>query len=340
MRRAALFVTVAAAAGVAHAAPTLYVSCEDAGEIAVVDPAAARVVATWPVGKRPRGLVVSPDGARLYVALSGSPKGGPGVDESALPPPDRASDGIGELDVASGKRLRILGSGQDPESFDLTRDGRTLWVSNEETAQASVVDVGAGRVRGTVAVGGEPEGVRLSPDGKVVYVTSEADNAVFAIDSASDKVLARIATPPRPRVVVFSPDGRRAYVSSENGAAITVVDARAHKALGHVAIPSTGVTGPLGARPMGLALTADGKTLYVANGRGGTISVVDTVARRVASTIAGVGARPWGLALSADGKTLYSANGPSNDVSVIDVVAGRVVRKISTCRGPWGLVLR
>src|SRR4051812_9777704 len=201
-------------AGRADAAPTLYVSCEDTGEIAVIDPAAGRAVASWPVGKRPRGLVLSPDGTRLYVALSGSPKGGPGVDESTLPPPDRASDGIGELDVATGKRLRILSSGQDPESFDLSRDGGTLWVSNEETAQASIVDVAAGKVRATVAVGAEPEGVRLRPDGKFVYVTSEADNAVFAVAAATGKVAARIATPPRPRVVVFSADGARAYVSS------------------------------------------------------------------------------------------------------------------------------
>ena len=90
---------------------------------------------------------------------------------------------------------------------------------------------------------------------------------------------------------------------------------------------------------MGLALTRDGKTLYVANGRGGTVSVVDVQAARVVRTIANVGARPWGLALSSDERTLYSANGPSNDVSVIDVASGKVTQKIAVCRGPWGLVL-
>jgi len=325
-------------AATARAAP-LYVSCEDSGEVAVVDTDAGAVVHTWPVGKRPRGLMLAPDGQRLWVALSGSPKGGPGVDESALPPPDRASDGIGELDVRTGRRLRILPSGQDPEAFDVSRDGRTLYVSNEETAEASIVDAASGRVRAAVAVGGEPEGVRLRPDGKFVYVTSEADNAVFVVDPARDRVVRRIATPPRPRVVVFSADGKRAYVSSENGAAVTIVDALAHVAIGRVAIPSTGVTGPLGARPMGLSLSPDGKRLYVANGRGGTVSIVDTAAGRVVDTIAAVGARPWGVALSPDGRTLYTANGSSNDVSVIDLVARKVTRRIATCRGPWGLAL-
>lgn len=123
----------------------------------------------------------------------------------------------------------------------------------------------------------------------------------------------RIATPARPRVVVFSADGKRGYVSSENGAAVTVVDALRNVALGRIAIPSTGVIGPLGARPMGLRLSPDGKRLYVANGRGGTVSIADTAARRVIATIA-----------SADARTLYTANGPSNDVSIIDLATRRV----------------
>ena len=41
------------------------------------------------LGKRPRGIRVSPDRTQLYIALSGSPISPPGVDESKLPPPDR-----------------------------------------------------------------------------------------------------------------------------------------------------------------------------------------------------------------------------------------------------------
>src|SRR4051812_7071496 len=271
-------------------AEPLYVSCEDGERVAVIDTLQRAVVANWPVGKRPRGLRLAPDGQRLYVALSGSPKAGPGVDETTLPPADRTADGIGELDL-TGKLVRLLSSGQDPEAFDVSRDGRTLYVSNEETAQASFVDAATGKVRTAVAIGNEPEGVRLHPDGKVVYVTSEADGQVFVIDTARATVVARIPTPPRPRAVVFSGDGRRAYVSSENGARVVVIDARKHVRLGEIAIPNDGVTGPLGARPMGLALTPDGKTLFVSNGRGGTVSVVDTGRRRVLRTIAGVGAR-------------------------------------------------
>src|SRR5690349_8301573 len=81
--------------------PRLYVSDETGTEVVVVDPVAQKVVQKIAIGKRPRGVKLSPDGALLYVALSGSPIGGPGVDESKLPPADRAADGIGVIDVAS-----------------------------------------------------------------------------------------------------------------------------------------------------------------------------------------------------------------------------------------------
>ena len=127
-------------------ATELYVSTEDGGEIVVIDAEHGEVRARIPVGKRPRGVKLSHDGKLLYVALSGSPRGGPGVDESKLPPPDRAADGIGVVELATRKLVRTLASGQDPESFDLSPDGKLLYVSNEESSQMSVVDLAAGKV--------------------------------------------------------------------------------------------------------------------------------------------------------------------------------------------------
>ena len=125
-----------ALAGRAAAATELYVSAEESGEIVVVDADRGEVVARVPVGKRPRGVKLSHDGKLLYVALSGSPRAAPGVDESKLPPPDRAADGVGVVDLGARKLVRTYASGQDPESFDLSRDGKTLYVSNEDVVRA------------------------------------------------------------------------------------------------------------------------------------------------------------------------------------------------------------
>src|SRR5204863_4874281 len=127
--------------GSAQAAPLVYVSTEEGGEVIAIDPATAAVAARIPVGKRPRGLKISPDGKHLYVALSGSPRLPPGVDESKAPPADRTADGVGIIDLATHKVVRTLSSGQDPESFDVSKDGKTLYVSNEESAEITILDL-------------------------------------------------------------------------------------------------------------------------------------------------------------------------------------------------------
>jgi len=50
------------------------VSSEDSGDVRVVDARTDEVVRTIAVGKRPRGVRLSPDGRSLFVATSGSPK--------------------------------------------------------------------------------------------------------------------------------------------------------------------------------------------------------------------------------------------------------------------------
>src|SRR6267378_1654735 len=49
--------------------PLLYVSNEIANTISVIAPTTGSVVATLAVGKRPRGMALSPDGRTVYVAL-------------------------------------------------------------------------------------------------------------------------------------------------------------------------------------------------------------------------------------------------------------------------------
>src|SRR5687767_1567270 len=90
----------------------VYVTNETTGDMSVIDSATYKVT-NIPLGKRPRGIHASPDGKTIYVALSGSPIAGPGVDESKLPPPDKSADGIGVFDVAQSKLLRVIKSGSD-----------------------------------------------------------------------------------------------------------------------------------------------------------------------------------------------------------------------------------
>jgi len=161
---------------------------------------------------------------------------------------------------------------------------------------------------------------------------------VFAIDTATNKVVAKIETAARPRAVVFTPDGSTAFVSNENGGAVTVIDTAKHAVSATIKFtPPAGA--PIPPRPMGLALSADAKQLFVSLGRAKSVAVIDIATNKILRTMDDIGARPWGIALSRDGKKLYTANGPSADVSVVDIDTGKVDKRIATGGSPWGIAV-
>jgi len=89
---------------------------------------------------------------------------------------------------------------------------------------------------------------------------------------------------------------------------------------------------------VGIAITADGKTAFVALGPANRVAMVDTKTYEVRKYLL-VGQRVWNLAFSLDGKRLYTTNGVSNDLSVIDVDALRVTKSIPVGGLPWGVVV-
>src|SRR5690606_17337715 len=206
-------------------------SLETEGQVAIIDPAAGTIVARIDVGKRPRGMRASPDGTRLYVALSGSPIAPPGVDESTLPPADKSADGIGVFSLADRRLERIIRGVSDPEQLAIGADGRYLFIASEDTGRAVITDADTEETIASLPVGGEPEGVAISPDGRYVYMTSEADHQVSVIDTEARALVADFEVGQRPRGVAFSPDGRRAFVTGELDASLTIVDAETHEVL-------------------------------------------------------------------------------------------------------------
>ena len=310
----------------------IYVTNERSGDLSIIDAATHEVIATVPLGKRPRGIHASLDRQTIYVALSGSPIAPPGVDESKLPPPDKKADGIGVFDVRENKLVKIISAGSDPEEFDFSKDGTLLYGSNEDVAQTSVIDLAAGKVIASIPVGQEPEGVSTSPDGKFVFVTSEADGTISVIDVAARKVIKTFPVGNRPRHVAFFPDGSKAYVTRENDGVISVMDAIKYQPIVTIELGAPGQI-----KPMKVILSPDATKAYVSAGRGRKLFVIDTGTNMVTASLE-VGDRPWGLALSPDGKTLYTANGPSNDVSVVDLATQTVIKKIKVGDGPWGVL--
>ena len=245
-------------------------------------------------------------GARLFVAVSGLPKCPPTVpdEECAKLERDLSADGIAIIDTASHKVVRVLAAGSDPEQFDLSVDEKRLFVANEDAGRTSVVDIASGKLVASIPVGLEPEGVAVTPNGRWVFVTNESDNAVSVIDARTLKVVRSVPVGKRPRDIAFTPDSSVAYVTGEFDASLYRIGAckatpaervlQLRKEARPMALVldaqrkrlymSTGRGGtvavidvkrratqlvaevPVGTRPWGIALSADGSRLYTANG--------------------------------------------------------------------------
>src|SRR6266542_5838280 len=326
----------------------VFVSNERSGDITVIDGATDAVVTTFKAGKRPRGIHATPDGKRLFVTLSGSPRMAPGLDENRAPA-DKRADGLGVIDPVAGKLIDRWHVGSDPEQFAISKDGKFAFIANEDDASASIVDLNSGQSRGKIKVSEEPEGVGVNPSNGEVYVTCEEKGEAFVIDPDQQRVIAKIDTGGRPRSVAFLPDGSRAYVACENGGYVAEIDAKSHNLLSKIQLPT-------GSLPMGTAISTDGKELYVSTGRGNAVAIIDTQKNEVPRSpllsargegegeesivaMIPVGNRVWGIALEPSGSKLYTANGASNDVSVVDVKSRKELRRIKVGDGPWGIAI-
>jgi PQQ-dependent catabolism-associated beta-propeller protein len=312
-----------------------YVTNEDGESISVLDTDKAEVISTVNVGKRPRGLKLSHDAKQLYVAVSGLPKCPPTVpdEECAKLEHDFDADGIVVIDTTTLKLIKLLKSGSDPEQFDISHDGKQLYIANEDAGTLTVVSVATGAIEKSVPVGKEPEGVRVTPDGHWIVVTSEEGNAIYIVDPHTYNVAKSVTVGKRPRDVAFTPDGKTAYISGEfNSSVYTTTIPDAPNATQVLQLRKE-------ARPMGVILDASHNRLFVSTGRGGTIAVIALGATPKLVTEIEVGARPWGIALSHDGKRLYTANGPSNDVSIVDTATLQVIKKVPVGKSPWGVIV-
>jgi len=317
-------------AGCAHRAPggeRLFVSDDAGGAVVGVDMPTVGLADRIAVGGRPRGMVLSPDRATLYVAVSTTAEAEEEADTDAA---GVGAEGIAVIDVATARVLRLLPAGKDPVRIAISRDGHTLFVANQaDGAITATAADGSGKPR-TAAICETPEGIAPRQDGRALFVACVDSNRVAMIDPQTMHILRRIRVRGGPRVALAARDGRHIYIATDNGRlAILNADGTVARTL-DLARDTHDV------RAAGMVEAPDSH-LFVTTGRYGAIVEVDPKAGTIARTIAHVGTEPMGIGISADGATLVTANGASGDVSVINRVSGKIVRKLNVGKRPWGV---
>ena len=301
----------------AQGSGTAYVSSEKDDALTLIDLATLSVKGTIATCKRGRHIQLTRD-RLILVACTDS----------------NAADVI---DPATGKSLRRIPLGNEPEAFDLSPDGKTLYVSNEEAGVATFIDAATGKVLNSVKVGLEPEGVKVSADGKLLYVTSEVASMVHVIDVASAAVIKNVKVGKRPRRMALTPDGKELWVTSELDASVSIIDTASHTVTGSLKFSVKGARAQ-DITPVGIQMSRNGKRAFVALGKANHVAFVDVAARKVTDLVL-VGKRAWNVTLDKAEARLYVVNGLSDDITVVDVAAARAIKSIPVGRVPYGLVL-
>ncbi len=103
-----------------------------------------------------------------------------------------------------------------------------------------------------------------------------ASGSVSVLDPATGKTLKEVKTGLHPNKVVHSPKGEFVYVANGNDDNISVIDTRKDKVVETVSVRLDRNKNPyFGDSPNGLALSPDGRRLYVANGMDNALAVVE-----------------------------------------------------------------
>ena len=308
---------LAALCGAAHAQGTAYVSSEKDDALTMIDLTTLTVKGTVPTCKRGRHIQLTPD-RKIMVACTDS----------------NAADLI---DPATGKSLRRIPLGDEPEAFDLSPDGKTIYVSNEDEAETSFIDAATGKTLQSIKVGQEPEGVKVSADGKTLYVTSEVASLVHVIDVATAKITKNVKVGKRPRRMAITPDGKELWVTNELDASVSIVATATHTVVGTLKFEVKGARAQ-DITPVGILMTRDGKRAFVALGKANHVAFVDVAARKVSNLVL-VGKRAWNVALDKAEAKLLVVNGLSDDVTVVDVPGAKAIKSIPVGRVPYGVAI-
>ena len=259
-----------------------------------------------PVGDKPGSaaggkslaLAITADGRRLLVAEDGGT--------------------VVAINTATNRLAGVqAGVTANPRAIVVTPDGKKAYVTSASTTSLVVFDPGTLAVLATLQLRDVAEGIAVTPDGAKVYVAHPSSGWVSVVETAGDSQLRPIHVQAPVRRLAAAPLGDRLYLASaETEGRILQLDTTTDSLVGDPI--------PVGDFPRALAVTPDGARLYVANGWDDTVSVIDTKAGRVTTTLA-VGNHPLGLALTPDGRRLYVTNTSDGTLSVVDTATETVL---------------
>ena len=230
--------------GLMFAGGKVWFTAEAAKAIGSYDPQTHQV--DWVLGtgqNRTHMLVISPDLKRIITTNTGSgtvtiaersvrQPGGAGPGPGGPPPGAPSGGGAPRAEWEA----TVVKVGNGAEGFDLTPDGKEVWVANAQDGTISVVDLAAKRV--TQNLDADVKGanrLKFTPDGTLAFVSTLRGPDVTVLRVATRKVVKRIPVGRGAAGIQMQPDGARVYVACTPDDNVTVIDVKSLSVTGRIA---------------------------------------------------------------------------------------------------------
>lgn len=185
---------------------------------------------------------------------------------------------------------------------------------------------GTGNIASFTAIntGSNPVTAKITaiPSGGFAYIANSGDGTLSIINVTTNTVVSKITPPNDPFSACISPDGSKAYIGCGGGSSTVAVINTANNTL--ISNINVGATG----HSTSVAVTPDGKFLYVTNYVANTVSVVNLLSNTVVAVIP-VSAYPFGITISRDGTKAYVGYTFNKYLSVISTINNTITNTIN-----------
>jgi YVTN family beta-propeller protein len=209
----------------------VWFTAEGAKAIGSYDPEKKNI--DWILGtgqNRTHMIYVSPD-LRLIVTTN--------VSSGTVSMIEKTASGPGQGGPPASPRTdwneTVVRVGSGSEGFDVSPDGKEIWVANAGDGTVSIIDAASKQVTQTLAADvSSANRLKFTPDGKFVLISALRGADVTVIDAATRKTTKRIAVGHGAAGIVMQPDGARAYVACTPDDYVAVIDLHSMEVVGHI----------------------------------------------------------------------------------------------------------
>lgn len=284
----------------------------------VIDPATNQVVGVIHDIEVPHGVVIAPDGSSIYVTEE----------------PTRTLDVVDAKTLKVTKKIPLSGR---PNNLDVTKDGQRVYVGIAQAPGAvDVIDTVSLTKIKSIPVDGAIHNVYVTPDGKYALAGSIPTHVISVIDTATNTLAwsVKLSAGIRPMTFTKNADGstKEIIVQLSDFHGFALVDFATHKEIKRVTLPDVPgkekvTDGVQGAPSHGLAITTDGKVLWVTSKWYDYVAAYSLPDLKLLKIVE-VGLHPEWLTIPPGGKNLYVAVAGKDATVVIDNKTMNVITSI------------